>query len=309
MSWSTDFANSIIQTDGENAITELAQQAAQQLGLPARQSPTYDHQSQGSVERFHQTLFAQLHATRFQWASHLGLEHHKLLSASLPWLLQHSVFVINRFLVRNNGQTSFAANYGYNYTVALLNFGETVYADIKRIGNRKLAIRNEHQKVTGIWLGRDHTTGQHLIALPDQHRDHPGVSGNNICKTRHVTRLPQEHNSTRPFFGPSSGCSLTSVIFHRSPTTKSLESPTSRSTNSFFNRTPPFENNDPINHLNPPKMLFNQQLLYPKYLQPQQDLRQQLLHQHVRRHRLIFNHLLAYQCPSNFLELIFVHQH
>ena len=56
------FANSIIQTDGENAITELAQQAAQQLGLPTRQSPTYDHRSQGSVERFHQTLFAQLRA-------------------------------------------------------------------------------------------------------------------------------------------------------------------------------------------------------------------------------------------------------
>ena len=34
------FANSIIQTDGENAITELAQQAAQQLGLPTRSSRT-----------------------------------------------------------------------------------------------------------------------------------------------------------------------------------------------------------------------------------------------------------------------------
>ena len=193
------FANSIIQTDGENAITELAQQAAHQLGLPTRQSPTYDHRSQGSVERFHQTLFAQLRATRFQWASHLGLEHHNLPPLSLPWLLQHSVFLINRFLVRNNGQTSFAANYGYNYTAALLNFGEIVYADIKRIDNRKLAIRNEHQKVTGIWLGRDHTTGQHLIALPDQYRDHPGVSGNNVYKTRHVTRLPAEQQFNQTF--------------------------------------------------------------------------------------------------------------
>ena len=43
------FANSIIQTDGENAITELAQQAAQQPGPPTRQSPTYDHRSQGAV--------------------------------------------------------------------------------------------------------------------------------------------------------------------------------------------------------------------------------------------------------------------
>ena len=122
------FANSIIQTGGENAITELAQQAAQRLGLPTRQSPTYDHRSQGAVERLHQTLFAQLRATRFQWASHLGLQHHNLPPASLPWLLQHSIFVINH---RSNGQTSFAANYGYNYTAALLNFGEIVYADIK----------------------------------------------------------------------------------------------------------------------------------------------------------------------------------
>ena len=112
------FANSIIQTDGENAIAEFAQQVAQLLGLPTRQSPAYDHRSQGAVERFHQTLFAQLRATRFQWASHLGLEHHNLPPASLPWLLQHSIFVINRFLIRSNGQTTFATNYGYNYTAA-----------------------------------------------------------------------------------------------------------------------------------------------------------------------------------------------
>ena len=69
------------------------------------------------------------------------------------------------------------------------------HADIKRIDNRKLAIRNEHQKVTGIWLGRDHTTGP----LPDQHRDHPGVSDNNIDKTRHVTRLPEEQQFNQTF--------------------------------------------------------------------------------------------------------------
>ena len=152
-------------------------------------------------ERWHVSIKPSLPncATRLQWASHLGLEHHNLPPPSLPWLLQHSIFVINRFLVRSNGQTSFAANYGYNYAAALLNFGEIVYADIKRIDNRKLAIRNEHQKVTGIWLGRGHITGQHLIALPDQHRDHPAVSGNNIYKTRHVTRLPQEQQFNQTF--------------------------------------------------------------------------------------------------------------
>ena len=50
--------------------------------------------------------FFQLRATRCRWASHLRLQldAHDLPPASLPWLLQHSVFAINRFLVRTNSQ-------------------------------------------------------------------------------------------------------------------------------------------------------------------------------------------------------------
>ena len=68
--------------------------------------------------------------------------------------------------MRGKGQTSFTANYGYNYTAALLNFDGSIYADIKRVENKKLAIPNEPQKVVCIWLGRNPTvnrsTSSHL---------------------------------------------------------------------------------------------------------------------------------------------------
>eukprot|EP00971_Amphidinium_carterae_P041272 810416-Amphidinium_carterae.1 len=47
------------QVDNEPAIKQLAEEAARELTIPWRQSSPHTHQAQGSVERFHQTLFSQ----------------------------------------------------------------------------------------------------------------------------------------------------------------------------------------------------------------------------------------------------------
>eukprot|EP00971_Amphidinium_carterae_P073417 1451768-Amphidinium_carterae.1 len=57
--------HSIIQVDNEPAIIHLAEVAARELGLPYRHATTHKHQGQGAVERFHQTLFAQVLAIKF----------------------------------------------------------------------------------------------------------------------------------------------------------------------------------------------------------------------------------------------------
>eukprot|EP00971_Amphidinium_carterae_P135519 2685033-Amphidinium_carterae.1 len=57
--------HSIIQVDNEPAIIQLAEVAARELGLPYRHATTHTHQGQGSVERFHQTLSAQVRSIKF----------------------------------------------------------------------------------------------------------------------------------------------------------------------------------------------------------------------------------------------------
>eukprot|EP00971_Amphidinium_carterae_P277586 5509229-Amphidinium_carterae.1 len=53
---------SILQVDNEPAILALAQAAAKELTIPWRTSASYEHQSQGAIESFHKTLFAQVRA-------------------------------------------------------------------------------------------------------------------------------------------------------------------------------------------------------------------------------------------------------
>eukprot|EP00971_Amphidinium_carterae_P298970 5939562-Amphidinium_carterae.2 len=54
----------------------------------------YDtHQGQGSVERFHQTLFSQVRAIRFDLVDRCNLGGpDNVPEALLPWILQHACF-------------------------------------------------------------------------------------------------------------------------------------------------------------------------------------------------------------------------
>eukprot|EP00971_Amphidinium_carterae_P018965 373673-Amphidinium_carterae.2 len=98
------FGQTIIQVDNEPAILQLAQEAAQELTTPWRQSSPHSHQGQGAVERFQKPLFAQCRAIRFDWVERYNFNH----------------------------LTAFLSNYFLGcYKSAI--FGENVLADIKRI--------------------------------------------------------------------------------------------------------------------------------------------------------------------------------
>ena len=91
---------------------------------------------------------------------------------------------------------------------------------------------------------------------------------------------------------------------------KSLESPTFRSTNSFLNRTLPFENNDLISHLKPTSDVVQPAAPLPKASSTTRSSTAASSSSTTpAAPYLVFNHLLASHCPSNFLELIFVLQH
>ena len=107
---------------------------------------------------------------------------------ALPWLLQRSVFVFNKYLAKNTGTTAHQNNYHKSYNNPICNFGERCLADAKYLLNYKPRQRNLDQKI--IWIGKDPTTEEHLIALPPQYDNHASVT-TNTYKCRSVTRLPK----------------------------------------------------------------------------------------------------------------------
>ena len=152
------FANSILQTDSEAAILQLGEHVARELGLRFRASPPHSHQSNGAVERLHRTLFDQLRAVRLQWALSLGIQPERLPQQALPWLLQHSVFILNKYLVKDTGTTAHQNNYHKAYNNPICQFGEAVLADTRYLVNYKLRKRNlDHEDQRDLdWQGSYH---------------------------------------------------------------------------------------------------------------------------------------------------------
>ena len=84
---------------------------------------------------------------------------------SLPWALQHSIFILNNYLVHSSGKTSHFENYRYNYRSNIVGLGEIVLGDFRNIPTHKLRLRDQHQNLRGIWIGRDLVTNEHILAL------------------------------------------------------------------------------------------------------------------------------------------------
>ena len=97
--------------------------------------------------RLHRTLFDQLRAVRLQWSHNLGIQPDCLPQQALPWLLQHSVFILNKYLVKSTGTTAHQNNHHKPYNNAICQFGEAVLADTRYLVNYKLKQRNLDQKI------------------------------------------------------------------------------------------------------------------------------------------------------------------
>ena len=102
----TASAKSILQSDAETSLMQLVSTVAADLNLLTAVSPPYSHQRQGKVERFHRNLFDQLCTTQLQWRKDLKVEPHMLPPGSLPWALQHSVFILNNYSLQGRHLTS-----------------------------------------------------------------------------------------------------------------------------------------------------------------------------------------------------------
>ena len=96
---------------------------------------------------------------------------------SLPWALQHSIFILNNCLVHSSGKTSHFENYRYNYRskhrwLWRRSFLETSGTSLHKNYASGINIRN----FVGIWLGHDLITNEHILALHLQYSQHPSTT-------------------------------------------------------------------------------------------------------------------------------------
>ena len=165
-----------LQSDQEPAIKAVLQAVIKQLpGLTLRGAPAHSSATQGSVERYHQTLFSQIRTIKIQIETEYKIQM-KLDSVLLPWMVRHSAWLLNRFLIHSDGLTSYQRAWGKVYSNAICSFGEVVQCK-----KTPAASKFESCWFKGIWIGRCAETDESLALT------HSGVQ-----RSRTIKRVPLE---------------------------------------------------------------------------------------------------------------------
>ena len=172
-----------LHSDQEDYLIQLLKATASAMGgnIAVRQSPTYSSQSHGSVERFHRTLMGQVRALVQQVSTNYDI-HITNKHPILPWIVRHAAYLLNRYAVHNDGQTSYQRRWGKDHKSPLCEIGETVQYHLPTI---RVLPKLEPRFYNGIWLGRDTMTNESII----------GISGK-IIRVRTIRRqvYPEKYN-------------------------------------------------------------------------------------------------------------------
>ena len=107
----------ILQSDNEEYLMALLRATAKTCGnMAVRFSPAYSSQSNGNIERYHRTLTGQIRTLREQiqqnYSTQIPTEH-----PITAWAVRHAAYLINRFLIRADGYTSYQARWGRTHTM------------------------------------------------------------------------------------------------------------------------------------------------------------------------------------------------
>ena len=197
------FTKSLLQCDGHSGLLALQEQVGHEMSLPTQVSPPYSHQSQGTVERFHTTLYVQVRAIRFGLADQVCVNADQIDAAFMPWIIQHAAFQINRYLVRSDAKTSLKKVFNKPQRSPIVHFGERVLAHIQSQPRpQNLQIWASPKKSFGLWLGKDVISGMHIVSLVD----------GQVLRTRTIARLIREDQFKRKNSG-SSRLLLMSQVF------------------------------------------------------------------------------------------------
>ena len=114
----------VLQCDGHSGLMKFQDQVGKDLSLPTQISPPYSHQSQGTVERFHKTLYGQARASKLGLVVRLGVHPDSTAARLMPRIVAHAVFNINRHLIRQDGKASYEQVFNKAHSGPLVHFGE-----------------------------------------------------------------------------------------------------------------------------------------------------------------------------------------
>ena len=153
--YETGRTQAIIQTDDEASIKAVAKNLIRELGgLSFRKAPTGSSQSQGSIERFHQTLASQLRVLRYALAEKLQLSVTELQVQHpiVPWMVKHSVWLLNRYLLHDDGLTACQRRFKHQKAIGISEFGEHI---LFKMHGKHDSAKAYSSFSFGMWLGRD----------------------------------------------------------------------------------------------------------------------------------------------------------
>ena len=101
-------------------------------------------------------------------------------------MVKHANWLLNRYLIHEDGRTSLERRWGKASALAVTEFGETV---LFRVHGRHHVNKADAAFNPGIWLGRETDSGEHLIG-----------TSSGAAKTRSIRRLaPSERWQTEIF--------------------------------------------------------------------------------------------------------------
>jgi hypothetical protein len=181
----------ILQSDSEEYLIALVRATAKACGnMAVRFSPAYSSQSNGNVERYHRTQSGQIRTLREQVQQNYSIQiptDHPLMAIAV----RHSAYLINRFLIKADGCTSYQARWGRTHNAALCEFGETVMYMVPTLRQRP---KLEPRFFRGTWLGKCTSTGEPFV----------GVAGRWV-RARIVRRLAGEARYDKQMLGTVKG--------------------------------------------------------------------------------------------------------
>ena len=152
----------------------LQDQVGRELSLPTQISPPYSHQSQGTVERFHKTLYVQVRAIKVETGTRCSFWNSSGFKSSSPHALHHSACGLHDQPVPHSSGWKDLMCAGFQFNIAhlgpLVQFGECVLAHVQsQPPSQKLVdLPAQPQKNYSLWVGKRVITGMHSASHSGQ---------------------------------------------------------------------------------------------------------------------------------------------
>eukprot|EP00971_Amphidinium_carterae_P226972 4501933-Amphidinium_carterae.1 len=192
------FREVTLRTDGESAITKLADEVAALRGAKAvthvESTPRYASSAKGGVENAIKLI--QGLARTLQFA--LEARYRVVIGPAKPiwpFLIRHAAYLAARFLVKPTGVTPYRAVFGEDFGEQIVEFGETVMARQPVSPSGKIHGNRRYKKadtlwLKGLWLGRTEQTAEHIVAVVDESLPEGKQAG--VITVRTIRRLEKE---------------------------------------------------------------------------------------------------------------------